>query len=654
MKTGIPLILLLLCTIGSVCQSDQVLMTVNDKEVYTSEFSYIYEKNNKDETIYSKESLEEYLELYKNFKLKVEKARELGYHEKEGYIEELAGYRRQLAKSYVIDKDVVDRIVQELIERKKWDIKVSHILVRVNRRANQQARADALEKIKELQSLINNGVSFEEVAQKYSEDESSSSNGGDIGFLTAIMPDEYLQLEDAIYSLNPGTVSDIIHTPLGFHLVQPKERRSARGKIDVSHILIRHVNEQEDNEASKALIDEIFQKANGGESFSVLASTYSQDKQTASNGGKLGYFGIGQFEQSFEDAAFSLDHDGAISSPVKTSIGWHVIRRNKKRPVETFDQLKELVKAKLMKGGRFDRVKREVVEEFKVDGNFYENRNALQTFIAGIEMNVFDYNWEYSELPSVELFSLGNASYLLQDFAQFVKLNSRTRLAAKGRLSVEDLIKNLYEEFTDQKTLVYAENHLEDKYVDFKNLIREYEEGILLFEITKDMVWDRAAKDTAGLSLFYNQHKTDYVWNDRAELSTYTLRTVDSKLIAQIMTFARSNDPTAVMEEFNSENEVVIHKIETVEKGGDKLGNMNLNPGFLSSPEINRNLKLTVFKKVEAVLPSRPKSLKEARGYVISDYQDVLEKEWTRNLNEQYEVVINKEVLNKLIQKEGQ
>lgn len=630
-------------------QKNDVLFSVEDSPVSVSEFKYIYEKNNRENASYTKESIEEYLELYINFKLKVQRAKELGLHNKESYKQELLGYRRQLADSYVIDREVIDQIVDDIFERKKTDVQVKHILVSVRKKTSEAATDNALRKLKVIQEALKNGMSFEAAAKQYSDDKGSGANNGNIGYISAALPDGYVELENAIYEMKVGEVSAPVRTDLGFHILKVESIRPSRGKMEVQHILIRNKKNGRISTDSKSRIDTIYQiLSRDGSKFDMMAKTLSEDKQTAGKNGQLGFFGIGEYEQSFEDGAFALLNDGDLSKPVETSIGWHVIKRLSKKSHDTKEQLKAMVKGQLNEGERFEIQKAKVVEEIKVEGGFIEYPEAIILFRDSLNNSFFEYNWTVTDYPDKVICKLGDKSYVLNDFAEFCKSSGKTRLKASNR-DIDALVTELYSNFVQAKSIAFIEEKLEDRYDEFRNLLREYEEGILLFEITKDEVWDKASKDTIGLKNYFQGHSEKYIWEPRADVSSYSVRSVDKKVIAMILNDARIMEPQELLEKYNVGREVIMHETAKVERSSELVRGLQFSDGMFSRAKFNNGLKITTFNKIEKTYPAAKKSLKESKGYVISDYQDQLEKEWIKSLRTKYDVNISKKVLKNLI-----
>ena len=643
------LLVLFFCASG-LAQDDKVLFTVGDDQVTVSEFTYIYEKNNREKALYDKESLEEYLELYSNFKLKVHQAKELGMNQAESYKAELAGYRRQLADSYVIDREVNDQMVEQLYERNKLDVHLKHILIPLKRKASSADEKLALDKLTQVNMALNAGTKFEEVAIEMSEDKGSSSNGGDVGYMTSGLPDGYVELEEAMYNTPVGSHVGPIRTDFGYHWVKVEDTRPARGRIELSHILVRKKNKGQTTNDPKELIDAMYNALKiNPELFEDVVRTSSQDEKTKNAKGYLGYIGIGQYEKTFEDAAFSLTENGQISMPIETSTGYHIIKRISKKSPDSRDQIAAKIKDRRNTGERFNLQKVKVVKQIQEESGFQTDSDALKQFLEPLGNDFFDFNWTTPEYDEIPLFNYADRVATIKTFGEYVKKNNKIRIRGKNR-GIAETVNELYQNYIGDEAIAYVESQLEDRYLEFKNLLREYEEGILLFEITKNAVWDKASTDTAGLKRYYTLNQNKYIWEPRADISSYSIRSVDTDLLNQIIAFAQSNSPEETKKRFNTgQTELVMHQSSTVERSSDLAKGVLFKVGTMTEPDVNQGLRITRFKKVEGVYPASKKSLKESRGYVISDYQDQLEREWIADLRERYDVNINKRVLRSLI-----
>lgn len=634
-------------------EDDPVLFTVNGKPVHVSEFLYIYTKTNVGKADFSEASLREYLDLYIKFKLKVEAAREMGLDTLKPLQSELAGYRRQLADSYLIDREVMDKLVRELYERKKQDVDISHILVSVSPDASPEDTLKAWQRIAAAKAELEGGAPFSEVAEKYSDDRSVARNQGHVGYVTAPFPNGYYELETAAYTAPEGRLVGPIRTEVGYHLLIVHARRPARGEMEVAHILIRKPKEGDASLAKKKAWS-IYEELKRGAEFEALARNYSEDKRTAPNGGYIGFFGINRFEKSFEDAAFALARDGDFSEPVETSIGYHIIKRISHRGLGHLEVARNKLKEQIKRDRRFEKARKAMLERIKRTRNFKEQLATLQAVIDSLKSDslFLTYKWKAPKPPSEEvLFSFGdNYEVTVGDFMDYMQRSTRKRLII-GRTDVATVVRELYRDFVDEHALRYEERHLETRYPDFKALMREYEEGILLFEATKRAVWDKAAQDTAGLKAFFDTVRDKYWWDTRAVATFYKVESEGRTRLEDIRAFAKEHAPEEVLARFNTDSmQIVSYARKVIEKGRNKkLDKMDWEPGAMTITELNRRDGSYNFIKIEEILPPQPKTLEEARGYVVADYQDKLEAEWVEQLREKYEVKVDEAVFRKLI-----
>ncbi len=630
---------------------DPVLFTVNDRPVYFSEFDYIYKKNNRDKADYSKESLQEYLDLYIKFKLKVEKAKELKLDTLEALQTELAGYRKQLASAYLVDKEVTNELIDEAYGRKMEDVKVRHILVSVPAKASKDRIAAAEEKIYNIKEKLNNGADFGMMAKTLSDDKRSAANEGELGWLTATLPNGFYALENAIYQTEANQPSQPIRTKIGYHIVEVLDKRPARGEIEVSHLLIRSKKNGIPNPEAHATADSIYELIKGGRSYDEMVQRHSDDKNTANKNGSLGFFGIGMYDPAFEQAAFSLKQDGDITAPVKSSIGWHIIRRDSKRDYSNEQKMKSKLKNSISTDDRFDTAKAAKIKQIQEAAGFSYDEAALQGFIAQLNESYYSFKWEMPVVADKDIASFpGYAAYTVQDFAEYSKRNTKKRLRFDKTIPLQESVGEMFDAFIEEKTLSFEEANLEQKYPDFRALMREYSEGVLLFEVTKDNVWDKASRDTVGLKEFHSRHRDDYVWKDRLVLDEYIIETTDKGILRQVNKLAEKMTAEEVKAKIAEDHgQTVFVERHTYEKGDDKLRGIKWKKGHkeVRMDQVNKESKVII---VREVLPAAQKTLKEAKGYIIADYQDELEQKWVQSLREQYPVDIKENVLSTMVQ----
>lgn len=633
-------------------KNTDVLMTIGGNPVTVGEFKYIYEKNNGDKADYSEASINEYLDLYKKFKLKVAKAKDMKLDTIQALNDELAGYRTQLANSYLMDKEVMNNLYKELYDRMDHDIDVSHIVVTLPKNPNDSQRKAAEDKINEVYAKLKSGERFEKLAAEYSDDKLSASTGGRIGFFTAMMPNGFYEFENAMYSLPAGQYSEPFTSKLGYHIIKVNGIRPAKGRVEVAQILIRKEATDKTGDEAKTKINEVYTMLNNGADFDEMVAQFSDDKQTKTKGGVLPEFGINQYSKEFEEEAFGLKNVGDYTKPFETNVGWHILKKVKDVKKDNFDIFKRKIEPKLKKDERYEIAQNELIEGIKKDAHYTLNTMVLNEFIDSLDADFYTFKWKPCEAPYMQkpLINFdGGYTKSLSDFAEFCKKNTRIRLKYEDNVPTTEVVNELLNQFSKEEALNYEQQNLEAKYPDFKSLMREYEEGILLFEATKMEVWDKANQDTLGLYQYYENNKNNYTWNKRAKVSKYILHGTDQEKGEEVVKYAEKSDPESVVKEFGKEFIEVI-PVE-YDLSSNELYGVVKEKNAVSNLKVDKPSGLMMFKKIEEILPARRKTLEESRGYVIADYQSYLEDKWVRQLKNDFNVEVNDKVLKQLIKK---
>ena len=634
-------------------QEDPVLFTVNNLPVHVSEFKYIYEKSNGAEADYSRASLEKYLELYQNFKLKIARAREMKLDTIPALKRELEGYRKKLANSYLIDKEVTDHLAREAYERMKTDVRMSHIYFSLKK---LHAPGDTLaiyNKAMTLVKKLKNGASFENLAKEFSEDNTSKVKGGDIGYFTAIFPNGYYQMEEAAYKTPVGQVVGPIRTVSGYHIIKITDKRPARGEMEIAQILFSK-DGKEESVVRKSAEKALNVLRSGKLSFEDVAKQFSDDKTTGSKGGYVGYIGINRFEQDFEDAVYALKKDGEVSGIIESSIGFHIVKRLRKKQLGTYEKEKRAILTKLRKDSRYQLAIDAFVEKTKKEANFVLKTPVFNKWVKTLPDSTFlTHKWKApKEKNNTVLLTMKGRQATISDLEQYVYQATRKRLRYGRRTKIEDAAKDLLNDFVKDQVMSYAESQLEEKYPEFKSLMREYEEGILLFDISRKEVWDRASEDSTGLAAFYPSIQDQFNWEERATVVTYTVPKLYEKLLPKIRKRAKKKTPAKVLAKYNKKKRIVSMARETFEqsKAPQDIQKVWKQGGMTETVfDINRQPQTASFKVIEKIIPPGPKKLEDARGYAIAKYQDYLENHWIKTLQNQYKVVLNKEVFESLV-----
>lgn len=635
---------------GLFAQNDPVLFSVDDIEVPLSEFRYIYTKNNRDNADYSRASVSEYLDLYTRFKLKVKRARDLRLDTIPSLQSELAGYRKQLAKSYLNDKEVIEKLTREAYDRVLWDIHVAHILISVEPSFTPEQLLAAETKAAEAARRAKAGENFAVLAKELSEDPNTNSTGGDLGYLTALLPSGFYAAENVIYSLADGQVSDPVRSSLGIHVFKVLDRRPARGEIEAGHIFVRVKPDSSNDAAARQKIYAVHQNLKDGKTFEDLAANVSDDNQTARRGGYIGRFGINSYDPVFEDAAFALT-EGNYSEPVRTRVGWHIIRVLKKFVPGTFDEERTRLEARVSRDERVNVAKASMIQNIRRESGLTENPDALNAFLSSLDEDFLTFQWNAPEDQRAVLVQLNDGTAKTTgEFVQYLRTRTRERMRAAKTTPPETVGATLYAEWIDEICLAYEEARLEDKYPDFRALMREYEEGILLFEVTKMVVWDKASQDSAGLANFHAARRENYMWPERAEVLHFTVQGAKAVKTAEKARKLLAKQPVdEVVSKLNkSQQQITYHRKRYLQ---DELNNdgMEWKQGWMSPLTTGTDNTQQTFSLVSQLLPPQPKALEEARGYIVADYQDYLEKEWVESLRKEYDVKVYQDALNGLI-----
>lgn len=649
MKSFLVAITCILLTHFTFSQAEPSVMLIDGKPVSKSEFLQIYLKNNPDPK-YDKAALDEYMELFKKFKLKVAEAEALGYDTMPKLKRELDGYRKSLATPYLVDNEKNEEMVKQAYERLKKEIHASHILIRVDQDASSDDTLAAYNKIMALKKRIEAGEDFTEVAKGPggSEDPSVIQNGGDLGYFTAFQM--VYPFEDAAYSTPIGKVSNPVRTRFGYHILKVFGERPARGTMTAAHIMIAtskdDTPEQIEDARKKAF--EIYQKLKNGESFEQLCASFSDDFNSNEKGGVLPPFGSGTTTRmlpAFEDAAFALKNDDDFSEPIQTQYGFHIIKRISLKDLSSFESMKRDLQNKVKRDDRAKKTQDYFVEKLKKE-YAYENKTAktLKPFYKTIDSTYYDGKWDPKKIKSDKpLFELNEIDFTQKDFADYLAKNYHSAT----KMNTKDLINREYQKWEKNIILEYEDSRLEKKYPEFKALMQEYHDGILLYEIMSDKVWNKASKDTTGLKKYYEENTSKYQWKERADAIVYEClnQTIADRVFKMIQN--NSIDSKTVLDTINSSSELNLrvrsNKFEISET--PYLKDHHLKLGVNSPYEVDGKVYVI---KVNEILPAESKSFEEAKGSITADYQNYLEKIWLDEIEKKHPIKINEDVLYSL------
>ena len=641
------LIWIALVFVGAQLNAQEVLFTVGNQSITTEEFKAVYEKNKGVGAALDPKTPEQYLELYVNFKLKIAEAYAQQRDTATGFKNEFGGYRAQLAKPYLSDQGAKEELIKQAFSRMQEEVRAAHIMIALEANALPSDTLKAYKQLVELRkSILSGKTKFENAARETSADTWSAKNGGDLGFFTVF--NMVYPFESAAYELEVGELSMPVRSQYGYHLVKLLERRSASGIVRVRHIFFASNGKsslQEQQRAERSA-NEIYSRLEGGEDFISLLE-FSEDRKTKDAMGELPEFGINNMMPAFEAAAFALEAPGDYSTPVETSIGWHVIQLIEKKPLPTFDELKSELKKKVNRDARSRVGATRFMKRLKSEYDFAIDERWLGRTMNLVDKNAFGTGaWEIPTLSRDRVVATFANEKIYQ--SEVLEFWSKNQNQSSEAVRVE-FLRVLFNAYSNDRLIAYEDGQLEKKHADFRNLVREYKEGILLFDLTQEAVWNKAAQDSAGIAAHYELIKEDYRWEDRVR-ATYWVST-DEKLARKIAKWTSKNKVEKVQELLENEDALsVAIQNGTYEQDENSViqAVWQEESGVFGPVELDNGSFVVV--QIDEFIPSAPKALNEIKGLVIASYQDALEKEWVNALKSKFEVNVNENAKSALFQ----
>jgi peptidyl-prolyl cis-trans isomerase SurA len=633
---------------------DRVLLNIAGENITAGDFMYVYNKNNLNREEQGPEAIKDYLDLYINFRLKVREAEELGMDTLESFRKELEGYRKQLAQPYFVDTAVSDKLLKEAYDRKKWDIRASHILVRLDKNAPPEDTLAAYKKAIAIRERLIKGEDFGKVAAEVSDDASArdtqasqyrparKGNMGDLGYFTVF--DMVYPFETGAYNTEVGKISQPVRTDFGYHLIKVTDRQPAFGQAQVEHIFVAlppNANGK-DSIQKKMKIDAAYEKIQGGAKFEDVVAEYSEDKGSAGNGGKLPWFGCNRMVPEFIIATRNLPDTGSISAPFSTPFGYHIIKLIGRKPVGTFEEEEQGLKTRLEKDIRNKLSQESVITRIKQENGFKEYPKAKDAVLATLDSNLAKGEWDVNKAKGLEkvVFSIGTVKYTQQDLAKYIASKQ-----SKKTTDITAFFNDTYNAMVVEKCIAFEDSHLEEKYPEFRMLVQEYHDGILLFDLTDKNVWSKAVKDTAGLAAFFAANPGKYMWDKRFHATVVTIlkpAQVNTDEVRNMFTSGKT--PEEVLNHYNTDTTLnILVETSNYSKGDSPIvDKVKWKAGL--SPMVDSPSGPSFVFGYEIIQPEA-KALQEARGLVTADYQTYLEDQWVKELRAKYNVIIYPDVL---------
>lgn len=640
----------------------ETMMTIGDKQITAGEFMEIYEKNNVNGEVLDKKSVDEYLDLFTTFKLKVIEAQSRGMDTAAKFVKELNGYRKQLAKPYFSNDETTEYLVEEAYERMKWDINASHILVKCDEHAVPADTLKAYNKAMKIRERILKGEDFNDVAVEVSDDPSArdhkeipgkqrayKGNRGNLGYFTAF--DMVYPFETGAYNTKEGEISMPVRSSFGYHIIKVNSKTPAYGTIKAAHIFLA-VDENDPIKTDSIVrekINNIYKEIDeDGKNWYVMVNKYTEDRGTVANNGMLSPFRVSQIVPEFIAALKGLK-ENEIAEPIKTSYGYHIVKLVSSSGINSFDKEKENIKKRVEKDMRANIGDDVVLKRLMKENKFNEFVKVKDKFIKTVDSTL--NNGAFVVSPEIDvnsvLFKLNDDSFTINDFIGYIEKNQKQ----EPFLSPEAYAYTLYDNFVRETVFAYEDSRLETKYPEFGFLVQEYHDGILLFDLMENEVWNKAAKDTAGLKNYYEEHKDEYTWGERVK--TMVIITAKPELIDTLNYFLDEElTADSIKAIVKSDRNFSGTSVKTVyfQRGENKdIDAVEWYPSTVVQFNSYTDNMIYIYKMLE-VHEAEVKKFKEVRGIVTSAYQTQLEQDWMETLKEKYPVSVNEVVLDEVRQ----
>lgn len=620
---------------------DPVIMTVNGVDVPKSEFEYLYNKNSQQQV--NPQTLDEYVEMFKLYKMKVADARAEGIDTMASFRREADQYRHELAAPYLADSLFLNSLVKEAYDRSKEEVEAYHIMLFKPR---DPSMVDAARnRVDSIRQLLLNGADFADLASRFSQDRGSSAKGGRMGWMVA---NSYpYAFEVAAYNLPEGQISDVIDSGVGFHVLKGGKRRPARGKVKAAHILkLTQGKSDADKKKAKAEIDSLYQLVIANPAtFNHIASTNSEDPGSARQGGVLPVFGTGEMVAEFDSVAFALA-DNEISEPFATSYGYHIIKKIGSEPIASMESIKPRLLARITspQDPRFLMVRENQTKKLakKHKGSLNEkNLQALRNDVKTLGLDSALYaKWNAAPQADMQVFAVNGKSTKLADVMENL---SRIQLPASAYAVKE--FDNVVDMLYNRELVNAEEDALLTEQPDYANLLREYVDGSLLYEVSVRKVWDKAAKDTEGLKAYFEANRDNYKWSE-PRAKGFLVQALNDSVGNLVRERAAALPADSLISTIRKEfkGKAAIDRV-LVSKGTNAMVDNIMFGGPESAPT---NSKYTVYFMINPRLVNEPEEVADVKGMVTSDYQNEFQQAWENELRKKYPVTVNEKVLRKV------
>tara|TARA_B100001175_G_scaffold68127_2_gene56039 strand:- start:5553 stop:7481 length:1929 start_codon:yes stop_codon:yes gene_type:complete len=611
----------------------KTLMTIGNQNISVKEFLRVYNKNINLVQDQNQKDIDYYINLYSKYKLKLIEAKELGYDLKDSYKKEFTSYKNQLSNAYTTDKEVTESLVKEAYNRTANEIKAQHILVRF------QDNQDSLLAYEKIQSLRSRLINEDFLNLRSLLHDGKSIFVEDLGYFSAFKM--VYEFENAAFNTLVGQTSTPFRTQFGYHVVKVLDTRPSRGKVQVAHIMIS--NTQKDSSLVPEIrINELYNSLIQGSSFETLAKQFSDDKSSASKGGVMNPFKSGDINSEvFVDTAFNLNEIGSMSKPIQTQYGWHILKLILKSPIQPYEIIKQDLEKKVKRDSRSLIIRKKMIEKLVSKYEIFEPNLDLSSQL--ITKNAKESSWVLKATKLKDVFlRIEDKIYTYETFLKF--LNQNNRLYDKSK-SNDEFIKKQYKTFFENNLFEYKKNNLINENEEFANILKEYEDGLLLFDIMQDKIWDVAKNDTLALKLFYDNNVSKF--KSKEKIIGTIISSKDKKHLKKVIKlWEKSIINKEISNQLNYKSQVIILSTGEFEITDPLLPqNKNFKKGISKIIEFENNY---VVLKVQDIIPAKTLPFEKIKGSVISKYQSFLETNWVEKLANKYHIKIDNKVLKEL------
>lgn len=639
------LIFFLNISIGFSQDKNDVLLTIDGESVYVSEFKRVYNKNLDLVKEESQKTIDGYMDLFIDYKLKVAEAYDQKLNEQSSYIKEFSKYQEQLSRNYIYDNNVTDDLAREAYDRSLEEIEAEHVLITLKYEDLPKDTLVAYNTISKIRERAIKGEDFKELAKRYSEEPGAEERAGYLGYFSVFAM--VYPFENMAYNTAKGEISEIVRTQFGYHIVHVLNKREKAPEISVSHIMISDKDDDARTFKPNERIREIWNLLEQGESFDKLAKQFSDDKNSAIKGGKLNPFSRGTLRsKAFESYAFNLKEPGKISKPFLTQFGWHIVKLDEIHPIQSFEQRKEYLEKRVKQGNRSKVVTNAINAKIKEKYGFKAGGTFKEDFMAYLPDEALKRKYHYDSLPPIAekvIFTIGDKDVSYEAFARYIE--SRQRRLAQYRQK-ELLINDMYAEFEMIELKNYFRDRLEYENEDYAAIISEYRNGLLIFDLMNANIWQKAKTDSIGLKKFYDKTRDSYQWEKR--VNAIMVSAITREIAEQALELLSEGKTEAEIKEALNTNKKVT---AIVTSGKYEVTNRQLPTGFIAEKGISKIYNSEgsfVVVNVTEVIPPGPKKFEEVRGKVLNNYQNQLEVEWMNSLRSKFKVNVNKKVLKRV------